>query len=129
MKNKHPFPVVDEILDELAGAAYFSKLDCRSGYHQIRIVEGDEVKTTFRTHSGLYEFRVIPFGLTNAPATFQGAMNTVFAHLLRKCVLIFMDDILVFSKSMEDHLKHLEEVFQILQNNQFLLKRSKCAFA
>lgn len=117
VKNKHPLPIVDELLDELVGSSFFSKLDCRFGYHQIRITEGDELKTAFKTHSGLYEFKVIPFGLTNAPATFQGAMNIIFAALLRKCILIFMDDILVFSKTMKEHVQHLQEVFQILEQN------------
>lgn len=129
VKNKHPLLVIDELLDELAGASYFSKMDCWSGYHQIRVVEGDEFKTAFKTHSELYEFRVTPFGLTNAPATFQGAMNIIFAPLLRKCVLVFMDDILVYSKSLEEHCDHLQQVFKILQEHQFLLKKSKCAFA
>ena len=80
-------------------------------------------------HSGLYEFRVTPFGLTNAPATFQGTLNTIVAPLLRKCVLVFMDDILVYSKSLTDHITHLDQVFQILHSNSFLLKRSKCVFA
>jgi hypothetical protein len=129
VKNKHPMPVVDELLDELAGACYFSKLDCRSGYHQIRVMKVDEMKTTFKTHSGLYEFTVMPFGLTNAPATFQAAMNTIFASLLRKCVLVFMDDILVYSRTLEEHILHLQQLFDILHCNKFLLKRFKCVFA
>jgi hypothetical protein len=91
-------------------------------------MKGDEIKTTFKTHSGLYEFTVIPFGLTNAHATFQVAMNTIFAPLLRKCVLVFMDDILVYSKTLEDHIVHLQQVLQILHTNNFLLKLSKCVF-
>jgi len=129
VKNKHPLPIVDELLDELAGATYFSKLDCRSGYHQIRVLEGDEMKTAFKTHSGLYEVTVMPFGLTNAPATFQAAMNTIFQPLLRKCVLVFMDDILIYSKTLNEHTHHLQQVLQILNDNSFLLKRSKCIFA
>ena len=128
-KHKHPMPVVDELLDEISGAQYFTKLDFSAGYHQIRMAARDEYKTAFRTHQGLYEFLVMPFGLTNAPTTFQSLMNTLFAPLLRKGVLIFMDDILIYSKTLQEHVKLLAEVLDILKHHHFLLKRSKCVFA
>ena len=121
--------IVDELLDELAGAQYFTKLDLRSGYHQIRMVESDECKTTFKTHSGHYEFCVMPFGLTCAPAMFQAAMNTSFAHLIHKYVLVFVDDVLIYSRSLAEHVQHLRAVFQILEQNKLYLKVSKCSFA
>lgn len=129
VKNKHPMPIVDELIDELAGAQWFSKLDFRAGYHQIRIDQEDTHNTAFKTHEGLYEFLVMPFGLTNAPATFQSVMNLIFRHLLRKGVLVFMDDILVYSASLEEHLRLLQEVFEIIRANHFFIKLSKCSFA
>lgn len=128
VKNKYPLPVIDELLDELAGACYFSKLDLRSGYHQIRMAVQDEHKTTFKTHNGHYEFRVLPFGLTSAPATFQGVMNSVLANQLRHSVLVFVDDILVYSKTLTEHVEHLRQVLQILTDHQLKVKRSKCSF-
>lgn len=129
VKNKYPLPVIDELLDELAGAQWFSKLDLRSEYHQIRMHPDDEHKTAFQTHHGHFEFRVLPFGLTSAPATFQGVMNSVLATLLRRCVLVFVDDILIYSKSLEEHVQHLKTVFQILLKHQLKVKRTKCSFA
>lgn len=108
-------PVVDELMDELSGAAVFTKLDFRSGYHQICMAEGHEMNKAFSTHSGLFEFMVMSFGLTNAPTTFQSFMNQIFAELLRKGVLIFMDDILIYSSNMSEHLILLRKMFQILE--------------
>jgi hypothetical protein len=129
IKNIFPMPIIDELLDELAGAKIFSKLDLRAGYHQIRMLPEDEMKTAFKTHQGHYQFRVMPFGLCNAPATFQCVMNAVLQPCLRKSVLVFMDDILVYSKSLEDHVGHLKEVLQLLLASKLYIKESKCSFA
>jgi len=129
VKSKYPVPIIEELLDELSGASYFTTLDLQAGFHQIRMKEGDEYKTAFQTHFGQFEFRVMSFGLTGAPGTFQGAMNTTVKSCLRQFVLVFFDDILIYSRTWEEHLSHLRTVFELLSKDRWTLKLSKCSFA
>lgn len=126
VKTKFPIPVIDELLDELAGAQWFTSLDLRASFNQIRLAPGEEHKTAFQTHWGQFEYTVMSFGLTGAPNTFQGAMNTVLRPLLRKCVLVFFDDILIYSKMLAEHVVHLKQVLELLSAGQWRLKLSKC---
>nr|AAN04909.1 Putative polyprotein [Oryza sativa Japonica Group] len=128
IKNKYPLPRIDDLFDQLKGATVFSKIDLRSGYHQLRICEEDIPKTAFTTRYGLYEFTVMSFGLTNAPAFFMNLMNKVFMEYLDKFVVVFIDDILIYSQSEEDHQHHLRLVLGKLREHQLYAKLSKCEF-
>lgn len=128
IKNRYPLPRIDDLLDLMKGARYFSTLDLASGYHQIRIAKDDVQKTAFRTVMGHFQWRVMPFGLCNAPATFQQAMNSLFQDKLGQYLCVYMDDILVFSKSREEHLEHLHNVLQTLADSHYYLKSKKCCF-
>ncbi|GBG58981.1 hypothetical protein CBR_g24330 [Chara braunii] len=127
-KNAYPLPRIDDLLDAASGCKVFSKIDLKSGYHQIEVDPVDQHKTAFKTHDGLYEFTVMPFGLTNARATFQSLMDKVLREQIGRFVVVYLDDILIFSKSMEEHLKHLEEVLAILKKTQLHLNLEKSEF-
>lgn len=129
IRNKFPLPIIEELFEELVGARWFTTLDLRSGFHQILVTMEDQHKTAFQTHFGHFEYKVMPYGLTGAPATFQSVMNHVLAPLLRKCVVIFIDDILIYSKTQEEHMQHVQMVFDLLQEHQFKVRLSKCSFA
>ncbi len=128
VKNMYPLPRIDDLFYQLSGAKVFSRIDLRSGYYQIRITEGDEEKTACHTRYGSYEFLVMPFGLTNAPATFCTLMNDIFWEWFDDFVVVYIDDILIYSGSLEEHAEHLRKVFQRLRENKFFVKFEKCEF-
>ncbi|KAD3641980.1 hypothetical protein E3N88_31204 [Mikania micrantha] len=128
IKNRYPLPRIDDLFDQLQGAKCFSKIDLRSGYHQLRVFEEDVPKTAFRTRYGHYEFLVMPFGLSNAPAVFMDLMNRVCKPYLDKFVFVFIDDILIYSKSKSEHENHLRLILELLKKEQLYAKFSKCEF-
>ena len=128
MKNKYPLPRIEDLFDQLKGAGVFSKIDLRSGYYQLRVKDIDVPKTTFRTRYGHYEFLVMPFGLTNAPTAFMDLMNRVFRPYLDQFVVVFIDDILVYSRDEQEHEQHLKIVLQTLREKKLYAKLSKCDF-
>jgi hypothetical protein len=128
IKNKYPLPHIEDLFDQMKGARVFSKIDLRSGYHQLSIQTSDVAKTAFTTRYGLYEYIVMSFGLTNAPAYFMYLMNKVFMEYLDKFVVVFIDDILVYSRNEEEHEEHLRLILQKLKDNQLYAKFSKCEF-
>ncbi|GAB2296433.1 hypothetical protein Dimus_038423 [Dionaea muscipula] len=128
VKNRYPLPRIDDLFDQLQGAQVFSKIDLRSGYHQLKVRDADIAKTAFRTRYGHYEFLVMPFGLTNAPAAFMDMMHRVFKPYLDRFVVVFIDDIFIYSRSREQHMDHLRIALQTLREQQLFAKFKKCEF-
>ncbi|GJY12998.1 putative reverse transcriptase domain-containing protein [Tanacetum coccineum] len=128
VKNRYPLPRIDDLFDQLQGSSVYSKIDLRSGYHQLRVREEDISKTAFRTRYGHYEFQVMPFGLTNAPAVFMDLMNRVCKPYLDKFVIVFIDDILIYSKNKQEHEEHLKLILELLKKEELYAKFSKCEF-
>jgi hypothetical protein len=128
IKNRYPIPRIDELLDEIHRVVYFTNIDLRFGYHQIKMREQDVPQTAFRCHYGHYEFLVMPFGITNAPTTFQYCMNHVFNKKLRKFLLVFFDDLFIYNKTWEEHLQHVEQILAIMEGKYLYAKESKCDF-
>jgi hypothetical protein len=128
IKKSYPLPRIDDIFDQLTSAKFFTKIDLLSGYHQIRLDKDAIPKTAFRTRYGLFEFTVLPFGLSNAPSTFMALMNDVFHTHLDSFVIIYLDDTLIYSRTIEDHLLHLRKILEFLRQHKLYAKMSKCAF-
>ena len=128
IKNKYPLPKIEDLFDQLNGARVFSKIDLRTGYHQLKVRESDIPKTAFTTRYGLFEYTVKSFGLTNAPAYFMNLMNKIFMKYLDKFVVVFIDAILIYSKTEEEYAEHLRLVLETLRGHQMYAKFSKCEF-
>ena len=128
VRNRYPLPRIEELLDRLGDARFFTKIDLRSGYHRICVHPDDVPKTAFRTRYGHFEFLVLPFGLTNAPATFMHLMHSIFREYLDTFVIIFLDDILVYSRSLEEHKMHVRQALEILREHKLYAKMTKCSF-
>lgn len=128
IKNRYPLPLMSSAFEVLQGAKYFTKLDLRNAYHLVRIRKGDEWKTAFNTPTGHFEYRVLPFGLTNAPTVFQALINDVLRDMINQFVFVYLDDILIFSRSLQVHIQHVRQVLQRLLENQLYAKAEKCSF-
>nr|GFC20373.1 RNA-directed DNA polymerase homolog [Tanacetum cinerariifolium] len=128
MKNHYPLPKIDDLFDQLQGSSVYSKIDLRSGYHQLRVREEDVSKTAFRTRYGHYEFQVMPFGLTNASAVLMDLMNRVYKPYLDKFMIFFIGDILIYLKNKKEHEEHLKQILELLKKEELYAKFSKCEF-